>query len=323
MRIGIVTPAPAGSSFGNRITALRWSSILKRLGHRVSISQTYDDQAFDLLIALHARRSHQSIKRFHRKHPALPIVVTLTGTDVYQDLARDERAAKSLEMATRIVALQPKALQRLKPILKAKARVIFQSVETRKRPKRKRRAEDSFVVTVIGHLRPVKDPFRAAQATRLLPSGSRICIVQIGAAMTAAMSRRAKAELHNNPRYQWLGELSRARALSVLSKSDCCVVSSRVEGGANVMSEAIVAGVPVLASRIDGNVGILGADYPGLFKVGDTRALARLFQRVETDFHFRAGLRRRVRALAPLFERKREERAWAELIDGLEPQDAL
>jgi len=319
MQIGIVTPAPAGSTYGNRITATRWASILKRLGHQVSISQAYKDQALDVLIALHARRSYQSIKRFHRKRPTLPIVVTLTGTDVYQDLARDERTAQSLEWATRIVALQPKALHRLKPNLRAKALVVFQSVENRKRPKRKHRVGDVFVVTVIGHLRQVKDPFRAAQAARLLPNVSRIRIVQVGAAMTTAMAQRAQIEERNNSRYQWLGEVSRSRALTVLSKSDCCVVSSRMEGGANVMSEAIVAGVPVLASRIDGNTGILGVDYPGLFNVGDTKGLARLLREVETNERFRENLHRRVKALAPLFEPKREERAWAELIDGLRP----
>ena len=83
------------------------------------------------------------------------------------------------------------------------------------------------------------------------------------------------------------------------------------------MSESIVAGVPVLASRIDGSVGILGADYPGLFAFGDTRALTELLLRVEMEPDFVESLRHRIKSLAPLFDRKREVHAWAEMIRDL------
>ena len=313
MRITIVTPARAGTTHGNRVTALRWAGMLEHLGHRVSIRQTIDDQPADLLIALHARRSYASIERFHRQWPQKPIVLALTGTDVYRDLKRDPRAQKSLELAQRIVVLQPKALEQLSDRVRAKARVIYQSVEKIEgRPLGRH-----FDVCVIGHLRSVKDPFRAALAARLLPASSRIRIRQVGGAMTEAMARRARAEVDRNPRYQWLGELSRTRTRRILAGSQVCVLSSRMEGGANALSEAVVAGVPLLASRIDGNVGILGADYPGLFEVGDTRELARLLIRAETDDEFLSDLRRRVKQLAPLFNPNRERRAWAGLLREL------
>src|ERR1051325_8813480 len=294
MRITIVTPARAGSTHGNRITAIRWGGMLEQLGHRVSIRQTVDEQAADLLIALHARRSYGSIKRFHRQWPEKPIVVALTGTDVYRDLKRDPRPEKSLELANRIVVLQPKALEQLNARFRVKARVIYQSVESIDRQPK----GQHFDVCVIGHLRSVKDPFRAALAARLLPDSSRIRIRQVGSAMTEAMARRARGEADRNHRYCWLGELTRSRAQRILAGSQLCVLSSRMEGGANALSEAIVAGVPVLASRIDGNVGILGEDYPGLFDVGDTRELARLLIRAETEQHFLSDLRQRVKKLA-------------------------
>lgn len=319
MRIQIVTPATAGSTYGNRITAVRWARLLKHLGHRVSITQTYDGTAADLLVALHARRSYQSIKRFQQKNPGLPIVVALTGTDVYRDLETDPRTTESLEIASSIVTLQPKALERLKRRIRAKARVIYQSVERRKKARSSLRSAKHFDVCVIAHLRPVKDPFRAALAARLLPPTSRVRILQIGKAMTGSMFKRAQAETVRNPRYRWLGELSKSRAESYLVRSRICVLSSRLEGGANVLSEAIVAGVPVLASRIDGNVGILGDDYPGLFDVGDTRALAKLLDRAETDATFLDELRSRTKRLAFLFEREGELRAWEDLITELQP----
>jgi len=314
MRIEIVTPAPPGSSHGNRITAVRWANILKQLGHRVTITQSCSGKRIDSLIALHADRSYQSIKTFHREHPQLPMVVALTGTDVYRNLETNSHAGRSLEIATKVVVLQPKALERLQPDIRAKARVIYQSVDSSMFAARRLTTGNRFDFCLVGHLRRVKDPFRAALAVRLLPASSRIQVLQIGAAMTAAMALSARAEARRNHRYQWLGQASRSRTFEYLGRSQVCVISSLMEGGANVLSEAIVAGVPVLASRIDGNVGILGEDYPGLFEVGNTRKLARLLVRSEMDPAFLKDLRSRIKRLAPLFKPIREHRTWADLI---------
>lgn len=317
MRIGIVTPAPPGSTYGNRITALRWAGILKALGHRVVISEQYEGKYYDLLLALHARRSYSSIRRFHREHPKSPLIVALTGTDLYRDLRKSQAAAKSLDLATRIVALQPKALEELKAKWKKKTRVIYQSVEPLV-SKAQLERNGTFDVCVVGHLRAVKDPFRAAMASRLLPPSSRVRVLQIGRAMTPAMNKLARAEVERNDRYRWLGEQSRARTLGILAQSQVCVISSRLEGGANVMSEAVVASVPILASRIAGNVGILGRDYPGLFPVGDSEELAHLLQRAESDAGFLGELKTRVRKLTPLFTPANEEKAWSDLINELQ-----
>ena len=332
MRIGIVTPAPPGSRYGNRITALRWAKILRRLGNRVSILQTYDGKPYDLLVALHARRSHRSIIDFRSQNPEGPIIVALTGTDLYRDIRSNHLARKSLEIATRIVVLQPKAIEELQPSLRDKTKVIHQSVEDRSRLAVTRgrsaktkaskhevseRSNGSFDVCVIGHLRTVKDPFRTAMAARSLPDSSRLRVLQVGGAMTAAMANRACKEMNTNKRYRWLGEQPRSRVRSILEKSRLCVLSSRMEGGANVLSEAIVAAVPILASRIDGNVGILGTHYPGLFDVGDTEQLARLLVRAETHQEYLVELRDRCKKLIPLFDCTREEQAWANLINEL------
>jgi glycosyltransferase involved in cell wall biosynthesis len=100
------------------------------------------------------------------------------------------------------------------------------------------------------------------------------------------------------------------------------VISSFNEGGANVISEAAVAGVPVLASRMDGNVGLLGADYPGYFPVGDAQALARLLQRLEREPRFVARLAKALARRAPLFRPAREAAAWRRLLASLRRQSA-
>lgn len=319
MRIGIVTPAPPRSRYGNRVTALRWERILSGLGHRVDIAQAYEGAPYHLLIALHARRSYPSVRRFHRAFPERPIIVVLTGTDLYRDLPRSRSAQKSLELATLLITLQPKASEELDPHLRGKVRVIYQSVPA---PPQGRRHDSpasrrTFDVCVIGHLRPVKDPFRAALAARRLPSSSRLRILHAGAAMDEEMADRARFEMRVNARYRWLGEQPRWRVRQILERSALCVLSSKLEGGANVVSETIVARVPLVASRIAGTVGLLGESYPGYFKARDTEGLARLLYRAETDRAFLTRLDSQCRKLVPLFDPHRERGAWSRLLAEL------
>ena len=117
---------------------------------------------------------------------------------------------------------------------------------------------------MLGHLRPVKDPFRTALAARLLPTTSRLRVLHVGKALSADMAERAHTEMAENPRYRWLGELPRWQALRVLARSHVLVLSSLTEGGANVISEALALGVPIVASRIAGSIGLLGDRLSGI-----------------------------------------------------------
>ena len=315
MTIHIVTPAPARSRAGNRVTARRWARILRGLGHRVVIEQEYKGGSCTVLVALHARRSFPSIDRFRRRHPESPILVALTGTDLYYEIRTSRSAQRSLELATLLIVLQPLGRAELAKHLAAKTRVILQSavgVQKVVRPK-----PDDFEVCVVGHLRRVKDPFRAAMASRLLPSESRIRVLQIGGALSPHMSRRALSEAARNRRYTWLGELPQARTLELLARCRLLVLSSKSEGGANVISEALAASVPILSSRIPGSVGILGRDYPGYFPAGDTSRLAGLMRRAEKDPEFYRSLKGWCARLKRLVDPSRERRAWKNLLAEL------
>lgn len=313
MRILIVTPAPPRSRKGNRITALRWARLLRELGHRVALAESFSDQPCDLLIAMHAKRSAASIREFHESRPDAPLIVALTGTDLYRDIKTNRVAQHSLELADRLVLLQPAGVDSLPTPLQVKARVIQQSATGLARSPSPLRSV--FEVAVIGHLRPVKDPFRAAMATRTLPASSRIRVVHIGAALSETMARRARAEMQRNSRYQWLGELSPSQTKRRLARARLLVLSSRLEGGANVISEAIAVGTPIIASRISGSIGLLGEDYPGYFDVGDTASLRQLLQRAEEDSRFYGLLQQSCRALLPLVKPRRERSDWDRLIN--------
>jgi putative glycosyltransferase (TIGR04348 family) len=315
MKIAIVTPAAVGTRHGNRVTALRWARLLRRLGHQVTIRESYEGDSSDVLIVLHARRGSSAIHAWRRLHPARPVIVALTGTDVYGDIQTDATAKESLEIADRFVVLQPLAIEELPEHLRPKARVIYQSAPGPKSPARPHRRY--FEVCVLAHLRAVKDPFRAACAARLLPAKSRIRIVHLGASMSAEMEEQARKQITENPRYRWLGDVPRARALRILARSRILAQTSLSEGGANVISEAIAASVPILASAIPGSIGLLGADHPGYFPVGDDHALSALFWRAETDAEFYKALKERSRSLRPLVDPAREITSWRQLLQEL------
>lgn len=315
MRIFVASTTPAWSRKGNQITAVRWARMLRALGHRATVREQYTQGRYDLLVALHARRSVESVRRFQAAHPEAPVVLALTGTDLSQDIHTDARARASLDLAARLVVLQPMALRELPRAVRGKARVIRQSCEVR--PGHARADPGAVELCVLGHLRPVKDPFRAAEAARLLPPESRVRVIHIGAAIAPGMAARAKEEEETNPRYRWLGEMSQPKAVRRLAACRALAITSLSEGGANVLGEAICSGRPVLSSRISGVIGTLGPDYPGYFRAGDTRALARLMRRFETDAGFRRELLRLGRALRPLFRPSLEKASWRALLAEL------
>jgi len=313
MRIALITPAGAGSRAGNRHTALRWAAMLRAAGHRVSVAVEWvPESKADLLLALHARRSHASIKAFAARHRVKPLVLALTGTDVYRDIRISDEAKESLELASRFIVLQPKAIEELPARLRPKASVVVQSCATRLRHAPMQRA---FRLCVIGHLRQEKDPLRALAALRHVPAEPRIELLQLGDSLDDALTREARRGMARDSRYRWLGSVPHARALRLLASASAMVISSRMEGGANVVSEAIRIGVPVLASRISGNVGLLGEDYLGYYPLGDERALAALITRVATETRFYRELKKRIATLRSLVAPANEARMLRKAIE--------
>jgi len=306
LRIALITPARPGTRSGNRHTALRWATMLRSAGHRVSVATEWAPKGdADLMLALHARRSHGSIKAFADAHPDRPLVVALTGTDVYHDIRVSAAARESLGLAHRFIVLQPLATEELPRALRGKARVVYQSCATRLRHAPVKRG---FRACVIGHLREEKDPLCALAALAHLPRDAGIEVVQLGEALDERFANAARAAMAREPRYRWLGGVPHARALRWLASSHAMVISSRMEGGANVVSEALRIGVPVLASRIPGNLGLLGAAHAGYYPLGDARSLAALILRAASDAAFYGRLKNQSTRLRPMVAPSNEAR---------------
>lgn len=300
MKISLVTPAGKTSRAGNRTTAMRWARMLRELGHTVEVTTSDVDSEADMMIALHAWRSAGSVARFRARHPRGPLIVALTGTDIYHHLSADaEITERSLELADGLVGLHDLVPAAIPARHHDKLRVMFQSAVARSVPLPP--LADRFEILVVGHLRAEKDPLRAAAASRLLPASSRIEITHLGGAHAGTWAERARAEMAENPRYTWAGDVPGSIVRRRLTRARLMVLSSRQEGGANVISEALVAGLPVIASDIPGSVGLLGDAYPGYFPAGDEAALCSLMLRAETEPGFLASLRRACAARAPRF----------------------
>ena len=296
------------------MTALRWKEFLEQKAYAVRISQAWSGKPTDLLIALHAFRSHASIALFKKAYPDKPIALIMTGTDLYRDMPSHPEVIQSMQMADAIVVLQSAALDLIPNKLKKKSQLIHQSVKPiLRKPLLKR----DFLVSVIGHLRAEKDPFCIARSLAFTLPESNLRTVHLGKAMSSEMRKQALSYSKRLKHYQWLGELSHAKTLQVLSRSHLMVISSIMEGGAHVVSEAIAIGVPVIASDIPGNRGLLGDDYPAYFPVGDANALAKLLQKAETSPTFYQSLVRHIRARQKYTRPASEMRSIAGLVKRL------
>lgn len=309
----IISPATANANNGNWQTASRWSRLL-RGRCRTTLQNAWDGTPCDLLIALHARRSASSVAAFTQVFPQRPVALVLTGTDVYRDIHDDAAAQASVAAAHRLVLLQEAARAELDAAARAKAIVIHQSAPAL-RPSR-HPATDRFDVAMIGHLRAEKDPQTFLRAAALVHT-PQVRLLHAGAALEPALGEAAQTTMRAVPAYRWLGAVSHARARELLRRAQLLVLTSRMEGGANVIIEAVTCGVPVLASDIPGNRGMLGAGYAGCFPVGDSAALAMLIDRCAADPAFLAHLQRQCAARAPLFSPARERAALWRMVDNL------
>lgn len=315
--ICIVTPALADANNGNWQTAARWARLLAR-DYRVQLVDRWDGGAGDpavALLALHARRSAESIARWAQRCPGRALIVVLTGTDLYRDIHSEGTARHSLAVAARLVVLHELAVRDLPAQHRDKALVCFQSTAAQLPLVHK--TERLLRALMVGHLRQEKAPQTYFEAARLLARRPDIRLDHIGGELDPTLGQAARATQGSCPQYRWLGALPHAAARQRIRRAHVLVHSSQMEGGAHVIMEAVRSGTPVLASRIPGNVGMLGAAYGGYFDPGDAQGLATLLQRCRDQPPILAALRAQCAERAPLFEPERERACLLALLGEL------
>jgi len=320
MHIGIITPAASKSLNGNRATAQRWADFFIQLGHEVDISMQWDGTEYDLMVALHAWRSAESVARFKQKYPHRPLVLAMTGTDLYRFIkTHPQPTLASIQTADELVTLHRLASKIIPEAAQHKVHVIHQSALplTSEMIRSSEGPSETFDICVVGHLREEKDSMRVAYAVRNLPDTSNMRVLHYGKAHNEEWAGYAKEEMKINSRYHWLGEVSHNEVREAYANCQLMVLPSVMEGGANVISEATVAGLPVIASDIDGSIGLLGDDYAGYFPVKNEKRLSELLLKAESDKSFVEKLRQQCKERAKLFTVEAEKKAWEDLLNEL------
>ncbi|MGB7301961.1 MAG: selenoneine biosynthesis selenosugar synthase SenB [Burkholderiaceae bacterium] len=298
-RVVIVTPARPQANNGNWQTTARWAQFLSG-NYDVSVQSEWDGSAADLLIGLHARRSSASIADF--ANTGKPLVVVLTGTDLYRDIRTDDSARASLARATKLVVLQTEGLKELTDEQQLKAVVIEQSAP-RLAPRKPR--QRSFDLVMVGHMRTEKDPLTALRAIEMCPNPT-LRLRHIGRTDDPQVGPAALDLARDDARIELLGPMSHDQTREIIRQGRILLLPSLMEGGANVLIEAVTSSIPVLATRIPGSIGMLGTDYVGYFAPGDFAALARLIGRCQSDSSFIEHLKAQCEARAHLFDPQRE-----------------
>jgi putative glycosyltransferase (TIGR04348 family) len=278
------------------------------------------------MLALHARRSATSIAAWAKAHTPLQpkniaspgLAVVLTGTDLYRDIHEDAQSAYSLALAQRLVLLQECGPQALPAALRERAVVMFQSTSERNTLAKTQR---HLRVVMVGHLREEKTPETLMNAARLIAPSEGILIDHIGAPLDPALGQLALATAADCPHYRWLGSLSHAQTRRRIQQAHALVHTSRMEGGAHVVMEAVCSGTPVIASDIDGNRGMLGANYAGYFEWNNATELAQLLRQDKASLGDQAGLLQTLQAQsqqrAALFAPQAEQATLLKLVADL------
>lgn len=322
MQIVIVSPALADANNGNWRTANRWRHFLGPLGRvRVVSSWPDDDSASDdVMLALHARRSAEAIRAWHENRGCRGLGVVMTGTDLHHDIHVSKDAQDSLTRAAGIVVLHERGIACLPEAIRPKARVILQSAASRAQ---RIKTNHHLTAVVVGHLRAEKSPETIFALARRIHDTAGIRLIHIGRALDPSLARCADDTMQACPSYRWRGAIPHKNVRDAIQRAHLLIHPSRMEGGANAVIEAITSGTPVLASAVDGNIGLLGEDYPGYFPWGDAEMLARLILRIRQEQMGDNTLLRRLLLAtakrATLFQPEREAhqvRRWvSDLLD--------
>lgn len=316
MKVCVASPYPLTDLKGNSVTTSRIVNLLRGAGIEARGSYLFDGEPAEVLISLHAVKGVEGVRDFREKMPEGKVVVLLTGTDLYQSLpGGSETGLQNLAEADRIVVVQSAAIARLPEEIRHKVVVIPASLDPisiKASP-----VVPPFAISVVGHPRPVKRPFLTIEAVARHPEWEEVEVWQIGEALDEESERSALSWAQRDPRYRWFGGLPRDEALELCARSALTVNSSILEGGANAVLEAMMMGVPVLASRIEGNEGILGPDYPGYFEEGELDLVleAIIDKRVDLADWVRLADQR-----LSSFSMESETACWLELLTNLNYQ---
>jgi glycosyltransferase involved in cell wall biosynthesis len=294
-----------------------------------TIAQEIEHFGPTLIHAFHAHRVGPFALRLARRME-IPLVVTLTGTDVNHDLFDPERAplvrhvlegAASLvvfhdTMAARITAALPDLRGRLTTIAQA-AVLPAPSSEGASRWA----APEELLFVLPAGIRAVKRPrLPLAPMDHLVLRHPKLSLLYAGPILDDDEGGKLLAALAGRPWARHVGAVPHAQMASLLSRADVVLNCSVSEGGmANSVLEAMSMGRAVLASDIEGNRSLIEDGVTGLL-FENARDFERQAERLitEPELRHRLGTAGRARVEAS-YPPRREIEGYLELYRRLLP----
>ena len=311
----IHSPYPRQKSQGNAVTALRMKNLLAEGGLSVAIHERGDSPIeAKCLIALNARKSAAEIFAFQERQSASVVVALLTGTDVNHPEMEDpcSDTIKALHQSDVIVSLHGGFSHRIPDELLGKTTVIYPSVRIPDTVRHFPTSEREVVIA--GNFRDEKNPNLLIQAVGELV-GESITFHAYGDGGSYQELLEKTADDYDD--FKLHGVQDHEVLLTKMQSASVLLNTSIEEGGANAICEAVAIGLPVVASKIDGNIGMLGQDYAGFFTSGDVGELAKLLRRIFAEKELYELLKQQVSKRAELFSYEREAAEWVALVQKI------
>jgi len=329
-RVFLLSPVPIDSPRGNAITVARIAQELRARGLDVCVQSTDDHGLAEhatgkppaLVHAFHAYRAGPRGLALSRSCHA-PLVITLTGTDVSDDLrdsARGHVVRETLLGAMAITAFHDSIASEIAaalPAVASRLAVVPQSVSLLPASAVGGAPPvhgDPCLLFPAG-IRPVKRPLLPlASLDGLLHKHPGMRLWYAGPPLDPGETARLERALSGRPWARYLGPVPHPAMPALLEAADIVLNCSLSEGGmANAVLEALAFGRAVLASDIPGNRSLVEDGVTGILFRSETE-LGRGVERLATD----PALRRRLgeagrRLVASRFTPARESEGYLEV----------
>ena len=334
MRICLIAPHYYPAENGNAVTVRRIERHLRLLGCEVRVFPVDSMTGAEILAGVKAF-APQLLHAFHGYHGgrmahalalqlAIPYIVTLTGTDVYQALD-DQRSFEThgaLRGAARLVAFHAYVKRRLAehlPSLEERTVVIPQGVELPAHCGAGAAAGECCTFLLPAGIRPVKNvlfPLQPLATLQAVHPGIRFLLV--GPILDAAYAAEVMDAMERYPFAKYLGTVSHDAIGELYRAADIVLNSSLIEGGmANSVLEALACGKALLVTDIEGNRSIIKDGLNG-FLYRDAAEFCRKAERLVTDSQLRGRLGENGRSLVrDKYPPERESRSYLELYQEI------
>jgi glycosyltransferase involved in cell wall biosynthesis len=253
----------------------------------------------------------------------VPMITTLTGTDLHEDLrtpGRRETVLSVLAQTDRLTVFNDAARRHLlrEGVNTGKISVIHQSVNFPKRKERNFRNElhigrKTRVLLLVGGIRRIKNfAYAFPVLERVRENFPDLSLLIAGPVLEEAEFLRLKRKSRGRPWIRFLGRVPREEITSLLQCADIVLNTSDSDSEANAVMEALAFGKALAGRRIPGNASLL-TDETG-FPFRNREGLYKQILRILRDKKEAAEIGRKAkRFIAARFSHDREQAGYLRL----------